>query len=112
MPTLGKKERDFSKTKPRISRCDVEISEAELYGKLLTEKLMQLDRADRLKLMNAIDNLVFDTTMNVMTRDTCKANNTPAPSSSQICSGDAKRENYIFQMVKSSPTRAEEDPFD
>lgn len=87
---------------------DKKTAEVELYGKLLSEKLMKLNEEDRLQLMNAIDNLVYRTTRSALARD--KAYSTPAPSSSLLSLEDPPKENYIIQVMKSSPKAAADDP--
>ncbi|KOB78325.1 Uncharacterized protein OBRU01_02559 [Operophtera brumata] len=106
------KERAYSSTtESATNRKGKRTKECELYGKLLSQKLMRLDEEDRLMLMNQIDNLVFRTTMRAMSQSKSRP---PAsiPSSSHISAVDLK-ENYVIQIIKSSPPpESREDPLD
>lgn len=73
---IAKKQMDeaFTIIKNRSNRKENEkqLSECDLYGQLLSEKLKHLDEDNRLGLMNEIDNLVFKYIMNVKKLNTSR----------------------------------------
>lgn len=117
VPVTNNNDRAYSSTKETAAksapiRNGKRAKECDLYGKLLSQKLMKLNEEDRLMLMNQIDNLVFHTAMRAMSQSKSRPPTFNIPSSCQVSPEDLK-ENYVIQMIKSSPPpESRDDPLD
>ncbi|CAB3250754.1 unnamed protein product [Arctia plantaginis] len=94
---LKRKRREVQETK---SSAEKERTECEMYARLLVHKLMKLEGDDRLILMNKIDNLVFETTMEANANKKIK----PNISNQILCNiTDSSRCETSLCDIRSSP---------
>lgn len=110
---LKRKRREVQETR---SNAETERTECEAYSQLLVHKLMKLEEDDRLFLMNKIDNLVFEATMeakakkkikpNIFNQISCEVRSSAYQQSSPQRLSPV---NYIFHHTSYSPPIATDD---